>query len=338
MKPTLAASMLLCALLMLAAPARCQPAEDGLHIRVVDVGQGLCCIVRFPGGQTMLYDAGSKNEVDGVFHAITQLNDLVPADSDLDLVVISHDHGDHQNLLPYLFCESCGRGVKKLFYPGNAKQRSVFRSGLDAYYAPDAQAEQYRLTPGDTFRFGDADQVEIQFIAGWRKPLDEGEDDLNETSLVLKLTFAGRSVLFTGDSCGLAHRFMVGETVEGQTLPEGVSVDADILIAPHHGSKTRMSNDFFAAVSPEYVVFPSGHWASWCHPKHKIARYFIDSLHVDPAHMVRTDWGDDEGCSGDSAEWARGRIPGHRDLPGDDHIDIWLLPDGTIEVRSAADE
>ena len=45
--------------------------------------------------------------------------------------------------------------------------------------------------------------------------------------------------------------------------------------------------------------------------------------------MFRTDRGDDEGV----AEWAEGRIDGHKDKPGDDDVDIMISADGTLTVK-----
>lgn len=57
------------------------------------------------------------------------------------------------------------------------------------------------------------------------------------------------------------------------------------------------------------------------------ARYLAAGL--DPAHMFRTDRGDDEG----PLEWAALRVPGTQDPPGDDDVDILIRPSGEILVE-----
>lgn len=74
-------------------------------------------------------------------------------------------------------------------------------------------------------------------------------EDMNDKSVVMRFEYGGFSALFTGD---------ITSKAEAALIEEGIETDADILKAPHHGSKYSMCNEFIEAVSPETVVFEAG--------------------------------------------------------------------------------
>ena len=73
--------------------------DDGLTVRVVDVGAGLCCVARWPGEDGdfhyMVYDAG--NYVDRGATAMAAIREIYEDDDDptLDVLVLSHSDADH---------------------------------------------------------------------------------------------------------------------------------------------------------------------------------------------------------------------------------------------------
>lgn len=71
----------------------------------------------------------------------------------------------------------------------------------------------------------------------------------NDTSLVVRMTYAGHQVLFTGD---------IERYAEEQLLTSGVDLHADVLLLPHHGSVIPTTRRFIAAVRPQYVLRSSG--------------------------------------------------------------------------------
>jgi competence protein ComEC len=75
------------------------------------------------------------------------------------------------------------------------------------------------------------------------------DDDVNETSLMIRMECAGVAFLFTGDA---------GETSEYLTNQAGMDVQADILKVGHHGSSTSSSNAFLDLVHPSVAIIPVG--------------------------------------------------------------------------------
>jgi competence protein ComEC len=71
----------------------------------------------------------------------------------------------------------------------------------------------------------------------------------NDASIVLRLEANGRSFLFPADISAAMAEFLAGNTKKLQ---------ADILLAPHHGSRSSLNRDFIARVDPEYIVVSAG--------------------------------------------------------------------------------
>ncbi|MDD1637194.1 MAG: MBL fold metallo-hydrolase, partial [Methylococcaceae bacterium] len=80
----------------------------------------------------------------------------------------------------------------------------------------------------------------------------------NNNSCVLKIQSEHGTVLLTGDIEALAESWLI-ETY-------GNNIKANVLIAPHHGSKTSSTPKFLQAVQPEYVLIPAGYRNQFGHP------------------------------------------------------------------------
>jgi competence protein ComEC len=135
------------------------------------------------------------------------------------------------------------------------------------------------LVPGTTIPLGEAT---VTLNAGWPVWTDPGPTDSerrNAISVVVRLEYRGRSVLFTGDTvggrltdfddaCKDAEKVMVDRHNAGQ-----VSLKADVLIASHHGGNNGSATCFIQAIDPQFVVFSSGH--DHQHPTHNAANRFL---------------------------------------------------------------
>lgn len=98
-----------------------------------------------------------------------------------------------------------------------------------------------QVQDGETLPFGDVNISVFQYT-------DEHLNRVNNRSVVLKITFGERTILFTGDI-----------QLDGQLcyVNDHAPIQADILKFPHHGYK-NMNPDFLALVNPELVVVTSG--------------------------------------------------------------------------------
>jgi competence protein ComEC len=93
------------------------------------------------------------------------------------------------------------------------------------------------ISAGQTFDLGDGAKIEVLW------PRSDCAYDANNCSEVLRLTYAGRSILFTGDIQQLAEKELAK-----------LQIHADVLIAPHHGSCEETTMAFVNAVGPQIIL------------------------------------------------------------------------------------
>ena len=155
------------------------------------------------------------------------------------------------------------------------------------------------------------------------------ERDLHAGSIVIRLVFAGRSILFTGDSVGLKlcdanscakpEQLYATELFMVENAPH-VPIDSDVVIAPHHGSRESSSAEFIAAVSPEWVIISAGR-SAYDHPHREAGERYL-AANVAPSRILRTDHHDDEG----DKEWPCGRVDRIRPDPAQGRLTATTLP------------
>jgi competence protein ComEC len=78
----------------------------------------------------------------------------------------------------------------------------------------------------------------------------QSPEELNNNSLVIKISYGGKSFLFPGDLERLGEEAIISN--------EGNVLKSDILLAPHHGSKSSSTREFLDMVKPQVCVISSG--------------------------------------------------------------------------------
>jgi len=308
------------------------PGPADLYVRVVDVGPGLCTITETPNGHYMIYDAGHWQSS----QCLAAAREIVDGD-EVDLLVISHSDSDHLGEADELLAAF---NVRQVIRTGTVRTTTTWENVHEAVArevrdgASVMNLQSVPLIPGTTIALGDAT---VTLIAGWGAWTGSGlttSERRNVVSVVVRLDYAGASILYTGDTVGRritddasackdAEAFMVANHDAGT-----VSLKADVIIAPHHGADNASSECFIRAVDPDFVVFSAGH--EYQHPRRNAAeRYHAQG--VPWTRMYRTDLGDDESADGNE-EWARGRAAGCTDRRGDDDVEIVIRASGAVEV------
>lgn len=212
-----------------------EPAERPLTCDVLSVGHGLACVVRLPSGALLVYDAGSLGNPDAALEPISRAV-WSHGGRTIDACVLSHADSDHCNAaveLPgRLSCRWLGVHESFLRSP-----TPTVSATLDAWRHTNAEGRF--LAAGDRVQLDPAVTIEILHPpAGYRAPRD------NANSLVVRIEYAGRVLLLTGD----LER-------EGLTaLLNQPRQPADFLVAPHHGSRLANPPEFAAWCAPTWVV------------------------------------------------------------------------------------
>ena len=90
-------------------------------------------------------------------------------------------------------------------------------------------------------------------------------NDDNANSCVVKISDGHFSLYLTGD---------ITEEIEMQMLTAGLLSFADIVVSPHHGSKTSSSTEFIQALNPQHVIHSSGHHRIWNMPHREVVERY----------------------------------------------------------------
>jgi len=216
---------------------RIAPQTGSLRVTLLAVGAGQCAVVEPPSGRTVLIDAGSLSLSDPVRKCIAPFL-RSRGQTGLDTIFISHANVDHFNAVADL---SSAYDVREVLVgpqfreqcAGNAPAEAMLKA-LDAIDRPPRVVQA-----GDILPLGRDTSLQILW------PTPESTAPANDVSLVVRLTHAGRSILFTGD---------IQASAEKQMSAEPGLLECDVLVAPHHGSSEATTAEFLKAASPRAIV------------------------------------------------------------------------------------
>jgi competence protein ComEC len=163
-------------------------------------------------------------------------------------MIISHDHSDHSG------------GAASIL---QAMPVESFASSLPIDRAINLAADRSRLcAAGERWQW---DGVSFEFLYPQRADYNESVAKDNDRSCVLRIDSPYGSVLLPGD---------IEKHAESRLLHSSVNLRADVLIAPHHGSRTSSTPGFVRAVAPRLTVFSVGYLNRFGHPHPAVnARY-----------------------------------------------------------------
>lgn len=216
---------------------------DMINVHYIDVGQGDCTLI-VCGGETLLIDAGENGHEQQV---INYLNSVVV--KKLDYIVATHQHSDHIGGIPEVL-ENFGTNniIMPRLTEAQTPTNSTYTAFLKAIQKSDAKVIASKV--GAEYVLGEATFE----ILG---PVTNDAEDINNMSVVVKVTYGENTFLFTGDA----------ETdEETEVIDTGSNLDCDVLHAGHHGSYTSSSKDFLNAVTPEICVISCGADNDYGHP------------------------------------------------------------------------
>jgi competence protein ComEC len=226
-----------------------------------DVGQGDAALVDLPDGRAMLIDAGG-NPSGGIDPGRAALLPLLRARrrTQLDFVVLSHPHPDHYGGLAALL-EQLTFG--ELWDSGQAEpEHDLSPTAAEAtnlLARARSQGIRIRKPPelcGQTLQAGAAT---VRVLSPC--PHYDSGYDANDNSLVLRIDYRRRSVLFTGDA---------EEHAERRLVERGAPLSAEILKVGHHGSRTSSTSAFLRAVAPRLAVISAGAHNPFGHPHREV--------------------------------------------------------------------
>ncbi|MCP4088462.1 MAG: MBL fold metallo-hydrolase [Gammaproteobacteria bacterium] len=242
------------------------PEDDDVYVRVVDVGQGLCCIAKMPGDYFMVYDAG--NYKDKGRTAMEAIRELINEDKVIDLLVLSHTDSDHLGAVDSLYQQDFI--IERVIRSGMQRTSGTWdrtNTAIDSMAANqgtlDINLSETEFPVGATYRFGEAT---VTMVCGFAGPLDEWEltdhaEQNNAGSIVIRLQYRGQSILFCGDAVGRHSGGDSDQLIASElfmvTMSPVIPIDSDVVIAPHHGGRILLSHDAGETWTLDGVTVPS---------------------------------------------------------------------------------
>lgn len=223
-------------------------ADGDIAVHFIDVEQGDCELI-VSGDTTVLVDCGEK------IHSTRVINYLKSQGiRKLDYIIATHPHEDHiGGMSDIMQSFTVGKVIMPEVPAELLPMGKNFEAMLDTIESRKIDAEYCRL--GSTLDIGNG--AVIDFIA----PVHDDYTNLNNYSIVFRLTHGSRSFLFTGD---------IERAAESDILNSGQYINCDVLKVGHHGSTSSSTPAFIEAVSPEYAVIEVGEGNSYGHPKEEV--------------------------------------------------------------------
>ncbi|KYH28505.1 MULTISPECIES: ComEC/Rec2 family competence protein [Clostridium] len=213
------------------------PSKDKLLVHYIDVDQGDSILVQF-NNKNLLIDAGPNNKKTFSYlkrHKIKKL----------DYVIITHPHDDHIGGMSHIINHF---NINKFYSPNITANTDSFKNMLLSL-----NKRGLKVTSISSEIRLDLKEKVCCFII----PSYSNHDNLNNYSLIIKITYNNTSFLFSGDAESLR---------EEELINKGYNLSADVLKVGHHGSKSSTSQKYLDEVNPKIAVISCGKGNDYGHP------------------------------------------------------------------------
>ncbi len=214
--------------------------DSFFEVHFIDVGQADCSLI-ICDDETLLIDGGNVGDSSLVVSYL-----LSVGVTELDYVICTHAHEDHVGGLSGPLNKFTV--TQAVFSPETGSDTKCYKDFLSA-----VEKQNLSVTVPETDSSFNLGSSTVTFIG----PVTENYDDINDTSIVTKITYEETSFLFTGD----AER-----ESEQDILEKGTDISADVLKVGHHGSENSTTYPFLREIMPEIAVISVGEGNKYGHP------------------------------------------------------------------------
>ncbi|MBL1432524.1 MAG: DNA internalization-related competence protein ComEC/Rec2 [Gammaproteobacteria bacterium] len=223
-----------------------RPKEGTFWLSVLDVGQGTSIVVTTKN-HTLVYDTGARfsDQFDmGSAVVLPYLRAL--SDRQVDMLIVSHEDNDHMG------------GAASIIAAGSVKQ--VLSSAPDKFAKDVAKP----CVGGESWQW---DGIHFELFhpdANYR--VKNKRTVRNNRSCVLRVSNGSEAVLLPGDIEKDAERYLMTHYRD--------RLSADIVVAPHHGSRTSSTQSFINNINPDYVIYTVGYRNRYGFPKSQVTERY----------------------------------------------------------------
>lgn len=215
-----------------------------LAVHYIDVGQGDATFIELPNKETMLIDAGEKSYGDTVTNYINNLGY-----EEIDYLVGTHPHTDHIGGLEKVIDSF---KIENIYMPRVTSNTKTYLSLLEKIDSKNLTI----TTAKKGIEIISEDNLKIEILS----PVKDEYKDLNNYSVVIKVTYDEASFLFMGDA---------QVEVENEILD---TASAQVIKIGHHGSSTSSSKSFVNKVKPKYAIIEVGINNNYNHPNSDVVK------------------------------------------------------------------
>ena len=228
---------------------------NNLEIYYLDVGQADSILIRYLDNN-ILIDAGNNEDGEKLVSYFKKLGI-----NSFKYVIGTHAHEDHIGGMDDIINSF---KIEHYLMPNALSTTKTFEDVLDSLDKNNVSVE----VPIVDSEFNVDDLVFKVIYVG------EDEDDLNNSSIVLKMNFKNTSYLFMGDATSKVEKLILDKDIK-----------SDVLKVGHHGSQYSSTDSFLKNVEPVYAVIQCGEGNSYGHPK----EVTLEKLEKTGAMIYRTD-------------------------------------------------
>ena len=226
-----------------------------LQVYVLDVGQADSILIK-SNDKYALIDAGCNETGDELVSYLESLGI-----EKFEHVITTHPHEDHIGGMDNIIKNF---DVNNFYMPDILTTTKTFEDVLNALEVKNLQYTTPNID--DKFYLNDAIFTVLY--------LDNNEDNLNDSSIILRLEYGNNSFLFMADA---------SSEVEEKILNKNIK--SDVLKVGHHGSEYSSSNEFLKKVGASYAAISVGTNNSYNHPSNLV----LKRLEKNNMKIYRTD-------------------------------------------------
>ena len=242
------------------------PALGQFELLAADIGQGNAVLVR-TANHALLYDAGPRFslESDAGHRVLVPL--LQALHTRLDTLILSHRDMDHVGGAPAVL---------------TMQPQTQLLSSMEASNPLQNLRPAQRCVAGQHWEW---DGVQFDILHPQAADYDAAPAKPNAMSCVLRISNGAQTALLVGD---------IEQPQEAQLVASlgAKTLKADVLLVPHHGSKTSSSAEFLVAVAPRLAIVQSGYRNRFGHPAPLVSARLIERQIrvVDSPHCGAYTW------------------------------------------------
>lgn len=243
--------------------------SERMVVTAVDVGQGSANLLQLPGGFTVLVDGGGFGDNSTFDVGRSVLAPLLwrRKIKRIDLVILSHPNSDHLNGLLFILKRF---DVGRIWSNHEPEATQGFRQWCQLIAQKGISHESFDALSRQTVLGGVNFEILAPPVDFMERHRSQPRHDLNNNSLVVRVSWNDVSLLFTGDVLAESEAELVARHGPGKLY-------STILLVPHHGSRSSSTRIFMDAVRPREGIISAGWKNRFRFPHPTVLERYADS-------------------------------------------------------------